>query len=111
MPCLETAQEVDSEARERNLQGEEKNLSMAQSNSNEHVAKSLDYESQAKDSPEVITDRLATPRKDARKKRRPTLPPAVQKILAGTNSYHPPYEKTYCEAAEGNCSAPRLRKG
>lgn len=90
---FETAQEVDSEARERNLQGEEKNLSMAQSNSNEHVARSLDYESQAKDSPEVITDRLATPRKDASKKRRgkrPTPSPAVQKIHTGGNKFLSP---------------------
>lgn len=86
---FETAQKVDSEARGRNLQGEEKNLSMAQSNSNQHVAKSLDYESQAKVSPEVITDRLATPRKDAGKKRRwkrPTPSPGVQKMA--THGYY-----------------------
>ena len=79
---FETPQKVGSEPRERKLQVEEKDISMAQSKSNEHVAMPLNYGFQAKGSPEVIAAGREASKKEASKKRRlkrPT-PPAAQKL-------------------------------
>lgn len=51
------------EVRERKLQGEVKNFSMAQSKLTEEVAKPLNYACQPKDSSELIADRLEAPEK------------------------------------------------
>ena len=86
---FETPPKVDSEPRERKLQGEEKNIPTSQPKLNEHVAIPLHYACQAKDSTKLTANRLAAPRKDAAKKRRWKRPkPSLGVQMMATHGYH-----------------------